>query len=306
MTDNTAPSLASIVGWIEQIRAQACRSFADVAMRLPEVWSVIRTQGPTRRTIAQSCGWPLTLGRDEIESLPSDKLGVTLLNFGADCATSLWQAAPRICHLMHVHAKLDDAYALVRASIAERQEDQSWILDDLELKACGALESGLRFDLGGVKRTMAARGEAPVRRFLPMMPARGCETAGGLVFDVPSLIVARVLEYSQLAFDAPEAVRDPVAREALPGGFHLTQAHVVLGFGKSRPSRYAPPSGACMHVVRVDDRLLESPAWMIGFLHHVVESLADVGVRADVCLDTSNLWRFLQPSPPASMTAPSR
>nr|WP_288090721.1 hypothetical protein [Thauera sp.] len=113
MTDNMNPPLASIIAWIEEIRRVECASFVDVALRLPEVWSVIRAQGLARRTIAQACGWPLRLSRDAIQTQSANSLGVTLLNFGADCAIGLWQYAPRTCHLMHVEGKFHDACALV-------------------------------------------------------------------------------------------------------------------------------------------------------------------------------------------------
>lgn len=306
MTDNAPLSLALIIDAIEQIRLHACSSYADVAMRLPEVWSMIRAHGPTRRTIAQSCGWPVTLSREEIESQPADNLGVSLLNFGSDNAVGLWQSAPRTCHLMHVNAKLDDAYAIMASSVGKPSENETWILDDRELMACGFLECGLRFDLCGVKRTLAVRSEHSMRSVLPLMPGQGCTTAGGRVFDIPSLIVARVLEYSQVPFDAPDAVRDLAARQALPGGFHLTNANVVLGFGKRRYSRVEQMLFEFPRVVLVDDGLLESAGWMVGYLFHIVESLAEVGVRADVCLENDSVARFLQPLSPSSAVGPLR
>lgn len=302
MTDNMNPPLSSIIDWIEEIRRVECASFVDVALRLPEVWSVIREQGSARRTIAQACGWPLRLSRDAIQTQSPNSLGVTLLNFGADCAIGLWQYAPRTCHLMHVEGKFHDACAVMRASVGEEAEDEGSALDDTELHSRGFLEAGLRLDLQGIKRTLAARGEAHLRRLLPAMPEEGCATAGGWVLDLPSLIVARLLEQSQIAFEAPNFVRDPKARAAYPGGFHLTRASVVLGFGDPRHSQYEVASTATPRVVVVDDGLLDSPGWLVAFLHHLVESLAEVGVNAADSLGTLSLSAFVQLSPPLAPT----
>jgi hypothetical protein len=298
MTDNMNPPLASIIAWIEEIRRVECASFVDVALRLPEVWSVIRAQGLARRTIAQACGWPLRLSRDAIQTQSANSLGVTLLNFGADCAIGLWQYAPRTCHLMHVEGKFHDACALVHASVAEATEDEASALEDTELHSRGSLEAGLRLDFEGVKRTLDARGEAHLRSLLPMMPEEGCATTGGWVLDLPSLIVARVLEHSRIAFEVPDSVRDPRARAAYPGGFHLTRASVVLGFGDPRHSQYEVASTATPRVVLVDEQLLDSPGWLVAFLHHVVESLAEVGVSAADSLGSLSLSAFVQLSPP--------
>lgn len=300
MTDNMNLPLASIIAWIEEIRRLECASFADVALRLPDVWSAIRAQGPMRRTIAQACGWPLRLSRDEIETQSAELLGVTLLNLGTDCAISLWQYAPRTCHLMHVEGKFQEAYAVVRASVDEAAEEEASALDDTELSSRGFLEAGLRLDLEGVKRTLASSGEAHLRRLLPMMPEEGCATAGGWVLDLPSLIVARVLEHSRIAFEVPDSVRDPRARAAHPGGFYLTHASVVLAFGDPRNSQYEVASTATPRVVLVDDGLLDSPGWLVAFLHHLVESLAEVGVSAAENLGTLSLSAFVQISPPAA------
>jgi len=302
MTDNVNPPLASIIDWIGEIRRLECSSFGDVALRLPGVWSAIRAQGPVRRMIAQSCGWPMRLSRTEIETQPAELLGVTLLNFGADSAIGLWQYAPRTCHLMHVEVKFEDAYAFVRASVGEAAEDEASALDDTELSSRGFLEAGLRLDFEGVKRTLASRGEVHLRRLLPMMPEEGCATAGGWVLDLPSLIVARVLEHSQIAFEVPDSVRDPRARAAYPGGFHLTRASVVLGFGDPRHSQYEVASTATPRVVLVDDGLLDSPGWLVAFLHHLVESLAEVGVNAADSLGRFSLSAFVQLSPPLAPT----
>lgn len=300
MTDNMNPPLTSIVAWIEEIRRLQCSSFAEVALRLPEIWSVIRAQGATRRTIAQACGWPLRLSRGELEAQPAELLGVTLLNFGVDDAIGLWQYAPRTCHLMHVAGKFQGAYAVVRASVGETTEDDVGALDDRELSSRGFLEAGLRLDFEGVQRTLATRGEAHLRRLLPTMPEEGCATAGGWVLDLPSLIVARVLEHSQIAFEVPDSVRDPRARAAYPGGFHLTHASVVLAFGDPRNSQYEVASTATPRVVLVDEQLLDSPGWLVAFLHHVVESLAEVGVSAADSLGSLSLSAFVQLSPPAA------
>ena len=300
--DMNRTRLESIVDWIEDIRRLGCASFADVALRLPEVWSAIRADGATRRTIAQSCGWPLRLSRDEIHTQPAERLGVRLLNFGTNSAISLWPYAPRICHLMHVEGKLHEAYAFMCASVRESEEDEAYILDDTELQGRGFLEAALRLDLEGIKRTVAARGEAHLRRLLPTMPEEGCATTGGWVLDLPSLIVARVLEHSQIAFEVPDSVRDPRALAAYPGGFHLTRAGVVLGFGDPRHSQYEVASTATPRVVLVDDGLLDSPGWLVAFLHHLVESLAEVGVSAADSLGTLSLSAFVQLSPPLAPT----
>lgn len=164
--DMNRTRLESIVDWIEDIRRLGCASFADVALRLPEVWSAIRADGATRRTIAQSCGWPLRLSRDEIHTQPAERLGVRLLNFGTNSAISLWQYAPRICHLMHVEGKLHEAYAFMCASVRESEEDEAYILDDSELQGRGFLEAALRLDFEGIRRTLAFRGEAHLRHLL--------------------------------------------------------------------------------------------------------------------------------------------
>lgn len=302
MTDNINPPLAMIVAWVEEIRRVECNSFADVALRLPDVWSAIRAQGPVRRTIAQSCGWPLRLSQDAIQTQSADSLGVRLLNFGVDDAIGLWQYAPRTCHLMHVAGKFQGAYAVVRTSVGETTEDDVGALDDRELSSRGFLEAGLRLDFEGVQRTLATRGEAHLRRLLPMMPEEGCATTGGWVLDLPSLIVARVLEHSQIAFEVPDVVRDPRARAAYPGGFHLTRASVVLGFGDPRHSQYEVASMATPRVVLIDEQLLDSPGWLVAFLHHLVESLAEVGVSAAEGLGKLSLSAFVQLSPPLAPT----
>ncbi len=305
MTNNMNPPLASIVAWIEEIRRLECSSFADVALRLPAIWSVIRVDGATRRTIAQSCGWPLRLSRDEIHTQPAERLGVRLLNFGTNSAISLWQYAPRICHLMHVEGKLHDAYAFMCASVRESEEDEAYILDDSELQGRGFLEAALRLDFEGLRRTLELRGEAHLRHLLPGMPEEGCATAGGWVLDLPSLILARVLEYSSIEFEAPDSVCSPTARAAYPGSFHLTRANVVCGFGNPRHSQYEVPTPATPRVVIVDDGLLDSAGWMVSFLHHLVESLAEVGVNVDQCLGRLSLSSFVQLSSPPTPTSRS-
>jgi|GEM_PF-2640776 len=300
--DMNRTRLESIVDWIEDIRRLGCASFADVALRLPEVWSAIRADGATRRTIAQSCGWPLRLSRDEIHTQPAERLGVRLLNFGTNSAISLWQYAPRICHLMHVEGKLHEAYAFMCASVRESEEDEAYILDDSELQGRGFLEAALRLDFEGIRRTLAFRGEAHLRHLLPGMPEEGCATAGGWVLDLPSLILARVLEHSSIEFEAPDSVCSPTARAAYPGGFHLTRANVVCGFGNPRHSQYEVPTPATPRVVIVDEGLLDSPGWMVSFLHHIVESLAEVGVNVDRCLGRVSLSSFVQLSSPPTPT----
>lgn len=279
MTDNTlhAAQLAEIIRWCKAVRDSQCKSFVDVALRHPEIWVPLRQDGFLRQILAQSLGWAQRINEEAIRTLSASELGAVLLNVGLDNAADFWVSNPSMCNKMHCAGKLDAALACVRSSLQPETEKVIPDSEVHELNGYGYLQAWLQLDLERAHENRPDVLDEALKE-LPIMPPQGWQTTGGRVADLADLIIARLLERAGIAFEAPghvSAVKD-VAR--YPDAFRLLRHHVIVRVCSTEAFHHGDATQTTLRIVRIDSGLIDSEALIIGYTHHVVESLRDIGV----------------------------